>query len=752
MKLSFNMELGKGERGAGGTVTPLPDSLVSRVAQSLRYIVSGVTPATWFGPSQPPKPGAPEETKGRQFDYRTGANQQISPRAGEAVSFAQMRALADSCDVLRLVIETRKDQLAKLGWTIRAKKDRPVSKARLKELTDFYARPDREHTWTDWLRALVEDMFVIDAVTIYPRPAKGGQLYALELMDGATIKRVLDATGRTPGPPSPAYQQVLHGIPAADYTFEELRYRPRNVRTNKVYGYSPVEQIIMTVNIALRRQLHLLQYYTEGNVPEMIFAMPETWTPDQVKQWQEWWDSLNSGNTAQWRHAKFIPGGKDIKPIMTKEAVLKDEFDEWLARIVCFAFSIAPTPFIKQVNRATGETQKEQAIEEGLQPLQVWIKETVDDTLARDHHEPDAEFAWKEEDEQDPLQQAEIFEIYVGADILTKDEVREKLGLGPRAQAPDSKPEEAAPAEPPPDGGKTLPGGTPAATEANSTPSGKLAKAARRLAPIPFDRPATVKARKDLREQLTAFLSTAGEDLARQVVTLLHSEKVKKADGDLEDEVRRILGELDLEGWSVLVDPTDEVLRRVTQDSGYKAAAQLSLDTDALHLVNDRAAKWAAERAAELVSEVSDSTKEMLRSIITQALEEGPSAKELAGRIQDSTAFSDARADLIARTELRNAHNAGQLAGYQAATEMGIALKKTWIAADEPCPICEENEAEGPIDVDEAFPSGDDAPTAHPNCECYLVAEVTDERYAIDTNPEDIETEPALAGKSQRST
>ena len=32
----------------------------------------------------------------------------------------------------------------------------------------------------------------------------------------------------------------------------------------------------MSVNIALRRQLYQLQYYTEGNVPEALIALPET--------------------------------------------------------------------------------------------------------------------------------------------------------------------------------------------------------------------------------------------------------------------------------------------------------------------------------------------------------------------------------------------------------------------------------------------------------------------------------------------
>jgi len=74
-----------------------------------------------------------------------------------------------------------------------------------------------------------------------------------------------------------------------------------------VYGFSPVEQIVMSVNIALRRQLHQLQYYTEGTVPEALIGVPETWTPDQIAQFQSYWDALLTDDTASRRHARFVP-------------------------------------------------------------------------------------------------------------------------------------------------------------------------------------------------------------------------------------------------------------------------------------------------------------------------------------------------------------------------------------------------------------------------------------------------------------
>ena len=139
-------------------------------------------------------------------------------------------------------------------------------------------------------------MFVIDAATLYCQRTRSGQLCALQQLDGSTLKRVIDDWGRTPQPFAaddgttiypPAYQQVLKGMPAVNYSARDIVYRPRNVRAHRVYGYSPVQQVLMTVNIALRRQLWQLDYFTEGSIPDALIGVPQGWTPDQIKQFQD---------------------------------------------------------------------------------------------------------------------------------------------------------------------------------------------------------------------------------------------------------------------------------------------------------------------------------------------------------------------------------------------------------------------------------------------------------------------------------
>jgi hypothetical protein len=65
----------------------------------------------------------------------------------------------------------------------------------------------------------------------------------------------------------------------------------------------------------------------------------------------------------------------DLKLIEARQPPLKDQRDEWLARIICYAFSVPVSPFVSQVNRATGETMRQQATQEGPRAAETLAQE-----------------------------------------------------------------------------------------------------------------------------------------------------------------------------------------------------------------------------------------------------------------------------------------------------------------------------------------------------------------------------------------
>ena len=383
-----------------------------------------------FSPGYPLLPPEPERL--RLWDFPVGVNTIYTPRAYEAVSFDELRALADAHDITRLAIETRKDQLERLDWTIKPRTTRQAAaevRARAARLAQFWRCPDGERPFASWLRELLEDMLVLDAPTLELRRNRGGDIVALDVVDGATIKLLFDETGRRPRPPAPAFEQIIHGRPWKLLTSDELLYLPRNPRPHKAYGFSPVEQIIVTINIALRRQAMQLQHFTEGNVPPGLLNAPDGWNVEQIRQFQEWFDSVLAGNTGARSRLVWAPAGTHYQPF--KEAPYKDEFDEWLARIVCYAFSLPSTAFTRQVNRATAETAQEAALDEGLAPLMGWVKRLADHVIQDRMGQADLEFAWLDRRVVDPAEQAKMLDLYVRDGIYTVNEARAALGLDP---------------------------------------------------------------------------------------------------------------------------------------------------------------------------------------------------------------------------------------------------------------------------------------------------------------------------------
>src|SRR5262244_3170505 len=128
-----------------------------------------------FSPSYPLVPPEPERV--RLWDFPVGYNTTYTPRSYESIGFDELRALAESHDITRLAIETRKDQIEKLDWTIKLRDRKHAASdatARIDLLTQFWRKPDREHPFATWLREVLEDVLVLDAGAFEIRRNRAG--------------------------------------------------------------------------------------------------------------------------------------------------------------------------------------------------------------------------------------------------------------------------------------------------------------------------------------------------------------------------------------------------------------------------------------------------------------------------------------------------------------------------------------------------------------------------------------------------
>lgn len=133
----------------------------------------------------------------------------------------------------------------------------------------------------------------------------------------------------------------------------------------------------------------------------------------------------------------------------------------------------------------------------------------------------------------------------------------------------------------------------------------------------------------------------------------------------------------------------------------------------------DLISAWLRDHSLEKITgDIADESLDRLRNAIAAAWEAGGTSDQLVGAVKDVFAdFSDARAQMIAQTEVNDAYNQGQMG---TAKDLGFD-EKSWDPDGDACAeICQPNVDQGWIDIDEDFDSGDDAPTAHPWCDCSL--------------------------------
>jgi len=377
-----------------------------------------------FGPGMPITPGAINpidpatgRPMPRRYEYQVAQN--INVTETRLVPFKTLRAAADQIDILRRCIEVTKSKLTGLDWDIVLGSDasekivaeiggdhvRAMAQARenfteeINRLRTFWENPDRANglTWTDWLMTLAEEVLVIDAWAVYPQPSVGGDLYGFQILDGSTIKPLIDDRGMRPMPPNAAYQQILYGFPRSEFaandddpqadgefSSDDLAYMVRNRRSISVYGFSPVERALPLADIYLRRQQWIRAEYTDGVLPELMFTTDEDWgnNPDLLRAYENILNDDLAGQTEQRKRARLLPKG--LSPVVNEGygEKFKDTLDDYLITSICGHFGVqpgeigfAPKGGLGGAGFEEGRADTAEAL--GIQPLANWISKMI---------------------------------------------------------------------------------------------------------------------------------------------------------------------------------------------------------------------------------------------------------------------------------------------------------------------------------------------------------------------------------------
>ncbi|WP_162467286.1 phage portal protein [Streptomyces cavernae] len=387
-----------------------------------------MTPTRPFSPGQPIGPYDGFSRTPRTHDFVSGYNVAARPKSHERVSFDTLRGLVEAYDVAQMCIWHRIDSIRALNWSVvPARGFKGDADAAISQGMAALEKPDRQTPFGNWLAKWLYDVLAYDAGTLYRLRNRGGRVIGLRPVDGTTIAPLLDYWGQIPEPPAEGFVQYVNGLPWNWLTRNDLIYEPFRPRTNSPYGVAPLEAILLNANTDLRFQAYFLQRFTSGNIPEAFASAPETWTPEQIEQFQGYWDQLLLGDQAVKHQIKWIPGGSTIA--WSNEKNFEDTFSLFLMRKTCAAYHVTPADlgFTENVNRSSGETQADVQHRVGDLPLITYVQGVLTHFLRHDLNLP-VEFSFDTgQEKEDRLTLAQAWQIYIESGMASPDEGRETL-------------------------------------------------------------------------------------------------------------------------------------------------------------------------------------------------------------------------------------------------------------------------------------------------------------------------------------
>jgi Phage portal protein len=394
---------------------------------------SGMDSSASMGPGRPVSPYQGYSQPPRAMDYPVGVNIAIRTRASWGLaSFEILRALIRNYDVARICIDHKIDELRSMDLMllpadgIRGDVDDAIDAARA--VLEF---PDRELPYLGWLSKLMENALKFDATPLYRRRDMNGDVIGLEILDGTTVMPYIDERGRRPKGSAPAYYQIVHGQVWNWYTDQDISYEMFRPQEDSPFGTAPMEALLLTANTDIRFQWHFLQMFTEGSVPAgFIEVPPDVSSPNQVAEWQDYWDAMLLGDQAKLHQLLAVPAG--TKVTNTRPESFDPTFPEYLMSRTCAKFGVVPQDagLVKDVNRSNGETQTDIQFRVNTLPWVYWIEGILTRYLRRDIGLPVKAKLNTGRDKEDRVADAQAWKIYVDSGMASPDEGRsELLGL-----------------------------------------------------------------------------------------------------------------------------------------------------------------------------------------------------------------------------------------------------------------------------------------------------------------------------------
>ncbi len=357
-----------------------------------------------------------------------------------------LRNIANESEILRSVIDMKKNQISKFEYNIinsKNVKDNNNLNKRREKYIDFFNSFNKIDDFSVLIRKMTEEICVVDRIALEPIYSMDGKIEYFNLIDAMTIKLIIDGTGRLNicskeredfyfnNPMERvliedcAYQQIINGQVVKNFTYNQLIVKNFDqLISNPLHTNSLVNKCLKAATISMMKDVDIVKYMKDGNLSNILIGTDTTkdYTPSQLEQYQEFMNKdLRKKNIL-----KIIPWKLDL--FETKRIEMKTELDDFIARRICATFGVSPQSFVNDSNRSTAQVASKNEIEYAKTFLS-FFENLFNLILTKYFNETELKFSFSLNQEVDEKTKAQIYDIYIKNNVMKINEVRVSLGL-----------------------------------------------------------------------------------------------------------------------------------------------------------------------------------------------------------------------------------------------------------------------------------------------------------------------------------
>lgn len=415
-----------------------------------------------YSPSQDPNPS-------RSLVFETEKQRNVAfiqkgiSKPG-AISYTVLRRAAMSVHIARICINTLKEQITKTKWIVKPidsqKEVDDEMQGRIDEVTELFKHPNQnDETFRTMLDKMLEDLYVLDAVSLEKTRMPDGTLAELHFVDSATIRPVFDEygnqdveipldtkeEGRVDLPVSyvqvannsqyggPESGEIIAAWPKKDFIYFHMH--PQGAMEGIGYGLSPLEGVLSVVSNLLNADNYNGTYFEEGSFPPVIIQILGQVNQRDVEAYRQYLQSELMGN---FHRPAIMAGGQEAKVLNLKDSTNRDmefmEYMKFMARLLAAAYGLSGQDIglTDDLNKAIADTQKDLSSRKGYASTLHLLKEVFNQEIIwKDFGYEELEFDWVADDMMDPKEQSDMNKSNLEAGIVTINEARTKLGFQP---------------------------------------------------------------------------------------------------------------------------------------------------------------------------------------------------------------------------------------------------------------------------------------------------------------------------------